>query len=130
VTHNLTPRERVKRYLREVNVLPWTPEEPDKPDIPTVEFLDEDVSNAWHTPLRLQCANQCVRDSDHDCGVQVDVTNMIDGTWVHLAAQQIPWMVLSWGPHLHQLPFCCTSCLIEFVDRRATLSEARQARSR
>lgn len=128
----MTGRRQVdglEELLREVGFRYGAPDWPDKSDVPTVEpVVDTDDFNFGDdaTPFRLQCANQCVRDSGHECGVEIDLGDIVTGNWVHVAAAQVPWMVLSWGPHFHQLAYCSVSCLIEFVERRAEWSESRR----
>ena len=114
--------------LREVGFCYGVPEA-GKPDQPTAEIVEDlaDFNFADdEIPFRLQCANQCVRDQGHECGVEVDLGDILAGSWVNRAAAQVPWMVLSWGSHFHQLPFCCTSCLLTFVEERTEWSEARR----
>ena len=127
----MTGLERLSGLLREVGIRPGPPEGDAKPDIPTVELpfwlppgeLRGDIT------LVLLCANQCVRDSGHECGVDVTLNSLIDQTWIYAAAHVVPWMVLTWGSHVHQLPFCCTSCLVEFATRRAAVADARHDHS-
>jgi hypothetical protein len=98
------------------------------PDMP-LELLSDSGLPALETLCELLCANQCVRDSGHDCGVPLELGELVNGTWVKLVSAEIPWMVLSWGPHMHQLPFCCVECLVEFVTERAAAAHSRHAHS-
>jgi hypothetical protein len=111
----------VTQRLREAGFLPWIPEEPSKPDLPTVRVrLDTGE-------LTLLCANQCVRDSRHECGVPTTLDDLLLGGWVLDVCRSTAWMVNSWGAHLHQLPFCCTGCMRQFVDERTQRFEDQRA---
>ena len=100
------------------------PPAPFYPDLPTVGIFSDlkrgdDGLTALDMVFVLLCANQCQRDKQHGCGVPVPVGALLTGEWVKLVGAVIPWMVLSWAPHLHQVPLCSVECLVQFTERRA-----------
>jgi endogenous inhibitor of DNA gyrase (YacG/DUF329 family) len=95
-----------------------------RPDHPLV------LLNSRSLSFMVLCANQCVRDSNHTCGVEVpSVSDLIEQRWIDIVCAKTPWMIIEWGMHRHTLPFCCSKCAVDFIEWRTANFEAARDRS-